>query len=271
MRLSNERHGVLRALAATLALAISAPSSATTINTDWRIIGDGPARPVQVFDDGVNVYVQVRDPSRAPAPLGPSGPLDYTMRGHYLVLPMASAFRLQLGESVVEVTSGTSTSTRRLPPGVASITTPVEASDRSTPSAAVTSPVSADPSPQPRPMAGYVPTRVQVASGPAVSPQSISPAPAVTGEIVVGGRADPIAIPATNRERFVTNDASDGEINRVLVGIPASTPVVVQADGTVRGATTARRVKDACQRLGRACEVSFRGAPQGRVTVETRK
>lgn len=269
----------MRPLIALVGVALASSVAATTINTSWRVHGDGAARPVQVFDDGSNIYVQVRDTSSAPAPVGPGGPIDFTMRGHYLVLPMMESFRLHLGASVVDVVSGQGAPTRRLPPGVVSITSPVEAKELPPLPAPVAS-APRQPAPAPRATSGYVPTRVVATPPPALAVPAASPiasapaasAPArsdgVLGDIVVGGRPAVESSRGTSVARL-SNASVTSDIERALTAIPVGTRIRVRADGTVAGATAARRVQDQCVRLSRECEMAFRGAPAGRIHLET--
>lgn len=254
---------------AGLVLAMSA--AASTINTAWSIHGEGAARPVQVFDDGANIYVQVRDTASAPAPVGPNGPVAFTMRGHYLVLPMMPSFRLHLGASVVDVTSGQIAPTRRLPPGVASITAPVEAKELPPLPAPTVAPRTQSQAPA---ASAYVPTRIAVAPvAKPVSPAPAAPVPAavrsdgVLGDIVVGGRVASGAV-ARPGAGVLTNAASATDIERALTAIPVGVRVRIRADGTVAGANAARRVSDHCVRLARECVMTFRGAAAGQIQLE---
>jgi len=219
-----------------LLLLLPMQSQAQQINTDYRIDGDGAARPVQVFDDERSVYVQLRDPALVPAPLSAEGPLLFQVRGHYLVMPLVRSFRLQLGDSIVEV-RGRGAS--RLPPGVVSMTRPVEAVDL---------PVVPVP----------VPEAALVRAQPAAVSQD-----EVTGEIEVGGSQVSL-----NNRRQVAIGAADAAIQKVLMDVPASTPIVVKADGTVAGVNAARRVVRVCEWAGRACSLVFKGADRGQVEVE---
>lgn len=221
-----------------LLLAIPLASQAQ-INNDYRIEGTGAARPVQVFDDGTNVYVQVRDTHQVPAPISASGPLTFQMRGHYLVMPLVQAFRLQLGDSVVLVTGRGES---RLPEGVVSMTRPIEA-------------VELPPVSQPVPVAALA-----AAPAPALSSE-------VTGEIEIGGSAV-AGVQAENNRRQLPVSAADAEIQRVLIDVPVSTTIIVRGDGTVEGATAARRVMRVCEWAGRACSLEFKGADRGHVQVE---
>lgn len=227
---------MIRNIFLLLALPLAAHAQ---INNDYRIEGSGEARPVQVFDDGANLYVQVRDPMHVPAPIAPSGPVAFQIRGHYLVMPLMHSFRLQLGDSVVSVTGRGAS---RLPEGVVSMTRPVEAVEL----------------PEP-------PVMIQPA--PVVAMPAAAPSDEVTGEIEVAGSAVAGVAPP-RRGRQVPIAAADAEIQRVLIDVPASTPIDVRADGTVEGATAARRVMRVCEWAGRACSLQFKGADRGYVQVE---
>lgn len=260
-----------RALGGLVGLVLAMSAAASTINTAWSIQGEGAARPVQVFDDGANIYVQVRDTASAPAPVGPNGPVAFTMRGHYLVLPMMPSFRLHLGASAVDVISGQIAPARRLPPGVASITAPVQAKELPPLPAPTVAPSTQSQAPA---AGGYVPTRLAVPPVPKRTTQApAAPAPVgarsddVLGDIVVGGRVASGAV-ARPGAGVLTNAASATDIDRALTAIPVGIRVRIRADGTVAGANAARRVSDQCVRLARECVMTFRGAAAGQIQLE---
>lgn len=253
-------------LALALACAMSA-AEAATINTDYRIGGDAEARPVQVFDDGEKLFVQIRDPRSAPAPIGANGPIPYRIQGHYLVMPIVKAFHLQLGAARAEVVGAGGSL-----PGVVSMTAPIEAVEMPVLPRQVAAPGSFVDAPAPSP--------------------SVSPFPAnvVTGEIAVGTGAvtlpaAPIA-PASTQAPLATmppasSDAAEpprmgSRLEQVahgghstLLAAAAGRLVVLTGDGTVRGAQETNRLKATClSAKARSCAVIYRGAAPGTSRVE---
>lgn len=220
------------ALSIALAAMVSA-ASASTINSSYDVRGDGAARPVQVFDDGKTIYVQLRDLRQVPVPIGPKGPLPYQLRGYYMTLPLGAApFTLQLGASRVQV------SATGVADGVVSLTKPVEALD-----------------PPPPPMA------------PAPVVALAEESREVTGTIVVGGRATrPETGSARTTERVPV--AGDEEVFASAIRAIDAGDIAIRGDGTVAGAEAMKRARGVCQKLKRTCRVEYRGAEQGFLHVE---
>lgn len=233
-----------------LALALAAACSAATassINTAYRVTGHADAAPVQVFDDGSELYVQLRDPTKVPAPFVNGQPAQYRIRGPYLVLPLLSSVELRLGAAVVTVTRA------GMPAGQqAKVFTSV---DPLGPGATPAAPVQTAP-----------------VVAPAIAPAM--PQRGVVGEIAL--ERDP-AKPAAP----VASAALPANPNRtaVLHVTPATRPmfeafrgkrVVVTADGTVAGARHAERLRAVCTVSGpSACSIRYRGAAAGTSTLET--
>lgn len=212
-------------------LAALCTATAGTINAAYRIHGDGEARPVQVFDDGRTIYVQLRDLRKVPVPIGANGPMQYQLRGYYMMLPVGAApFTLQLGASRVQVAPEGASE------GVVSITRPVEAMDPPAPPA------------------------------PAVA---IEPLDAggreVTGTIRVAGRAAGSAQRAPS-DRVPVSADEDVIASRVRA-IEHGT-VILRGDGTVAGAEALERARGVCRKLKRACRTEYRGAASGFLVIE---
>lgn len=229
------RFGVL-VLAALLAFA---PVAAGAINDQYAVSGDGPAQPVQAFDDGQWLYVQLRDPMTPPAPFGPNGPLQYQMRGPYLVLPLMDRVELRLGPHRAIVTRAGQLAAD----GIVSITAPVGLDLRPVPQAAAPRSVATHP--------GSVAAQMS---------QEVS------GEIVVEGSAGPVAerlAPAIGVPLKLTYQQAATE------GAYAALSQVVSltADGTAAGAAAALKAREACGKSGRTCSIEYRGSPRGQITV----
>jgi hypothetical protein len=237
-----------------LALALAAATgaaSASSINTAYRVTGHADAAPVQVFDDGNELYVQLRDPARVPAPFVNGQPAQYRIRGPYLVLPLLSAVELRLGAAVVTVTrSG-------MPAGQqAKVFTSV---DPLAPGSAATMPGSS----------------VQVAVAPATPPSPSIPSRGVVGEIALErDPAKPVA-PVVATQAAGSNSGRTAILHitpatRPMFAVFRGKRVVVTADGTVAGARHAERLRAVCTVAGpSACSIRYRGAAAGTSTLET--
>lgn len=227
----------------------------TSINHAYQVRGDGPARPVQVFDDGQQIFVQLRDVRQVPAALGPNGPIAHRMHGHYMVLPRTNAFVLQLGNSRVDVIAN---GQRALPAGVVSMTSPVEALDP-VPMTSVAAPQTGAPQ---FGHAGQAHTQMSV-------PQIGVPADEVMGEISIdGGEAISLNAPSAGVNHSLRVGSSEEDIRAAVARVNGG-PVLVQGDGTVSGAEYARRVNRSCEFLGRSCRMTYSGADAGTVSVRS--
>lgn len=234
----------MRLAALALALLMAGQATAAGINYAYQVSGDPQAKPVQAFDDGRQLFVQLRDPTDPPAPIGPAGPIPYQIRGPYLVLPIMGSVTLQFGPYQARILAQGAGDAA---PGVVSVTRPVEVTDAATAA--------------PRP--AYVPP----------APVAVMPANAVTGEIVVAGPARtnrtelapaaPTAAPGFE-ERSLSFDAAarasafDGLRKKSLV---------LRADGSSAGARAALASKAACNSAGARCVVEFKGAPAGQILI----
>lgn len=225
-------------LAALLALA---PAAALAINDQYAVSGDGPAQPVQAFDDGQWLYVQLRDPMMPPAPIGPNGPVQYQMRGPYLVLPLMDRVELRLGHYRAHVVRAG----HMAADGIVSITAPVGLS--------LHAPVAAKPAAAP-------PTAQPQAGGLMVE--------SVSGEIVANGSR------GAARSRVGTVGASSALAPAVAANPEAyssfGASLTLVADGTAAGARAVLAAREACEKSGRSCSVEYRGAPAGQITVAER-
>lgn len=94
------------ALFAALTLQFNAAFAAMNINHSYRVAGDAFVAPVQAFDDGASLYLQLRDASRPPAVFTPEGvAVSYTIRPPYMVLPLANKLVLKYGQRQASVES----------------------------------------------------------------------------------------------------------------------------------------------------------------------
>lgn len=252
----------LSLLAVALAVA-SASASAQNINYSYRVTGDAQARPVQAFDDGRQLYIQLRDATSPPAPMGAAGPILYTMRGPYMVMSIVPSVQLRYGPYTAMVQSS---ATGDASPGVVSVTRPIEVSE-----SALTAPAAIVPA--------YVPAPAPV--------RYAQPATAstgrVTGEIVATG-------PAGTRTTTVAASGSDAVRHAREVGSTAAVPVdqsvgydagkaratyspwrgrklVIRADGTTAGASAALAGRAACRSAGATCTIEYRGAAAGQLNI----
>jgi len=233
------RAGLMLALLACLSAA-----RAATINGDWVVSGAPQARPVQAFDDGTSLYIQLRDPTDPPAPIGPGGPLSYRIRGYYMVVPLTPRVVLRYGphEAVVE--------SRTAAPGagIVSVTRPVGAAEVEIRAAEVQhhAPLPAAPVPASAAQAEF--GGEIVVSGPSGVRQARVAEPETPA-------AGPISVSFDEAERDAAWSAWRGKRVRVL------------ADGTTAGARAAQRAQAACAKAGAKCEIEYRGSVAGRLQV----
>lgn len=225
-------------LATLLALA---PAAAGAINDQYVVSGDGPAQPVQAFDDGQWLYVQLRDPMMPPAPIGPSGPVQYQMRGPYLVLPLMDRVELRLGQHRAHVVRAGSMAAD----GIVSITAPVGLS--------LQDPIPAQP------------TAARHAQPSAGQPAGALMAETVSGEIVASGSRG-AAQSRVGSGVASSTLAPDAAANAEAYSSFGTTLTLV-ADGTAAGAQAVLTARGACEKSGRTCSVEYRGAPAGQITV----
>jgi len=225
----------MRTKIAALLLAVACAAQAGTLNDQYRLSGDAAGvGVVQAFDDGLNLYVQMRDPTRPPAPIGPVGAVDYRIRGMYLVLPLMRTVRLVRDgyEARIEAEG--------VAAGVAAVAAPVD----------VPSPLLANP------RSDFLP--------PPASPQPRR----VEGDVIVQGDR-PVAAPvnpaapakATTRQEVPLDVANSLDLAH-LHG-----RVTVTADGTAKGAAAAQSVRARCPK-GVACTIRYAGAPAGKLIIE---
>lgn len=233
---------LLAALA--LALAIGQASAQSAMNYGYQVSGDPQARPIQAFDDGQKLYVQFRDVTSPPAPIGASGPLAYSIRGPYLVLPIVSSVQLRFGPYTAWVRADGAAD---VSPGVVSVTRPVEVP------ADALAPVAVRPPP---PVA------------PPVAPSSAAGGRAVSGEIAASG-------PAGERRAV---DAQAGRSAPAAVDYAAASSVnafagmrgqrvEIRADGTAAGARAAQAALRACRGIAARCSVTYSGAPNNKIMI----
>lgn len=223
-------------LASLLALA---PAAAGAINDQYAVSGDGPAQPVQAFDDGQWLYVQLRDPMLPPAPIGPNGPIQYQMRGPYLVLPLMDRVELRLGQYRAHVVR----SGAMVAEGVVSMTAPV----------------GLDLAPAPQPARSTAVVRSAAAQAPArLMTEEVS------GEIVASGsRGASRAQVGSGRSNTLTH--AEAASAHAYSGF--GSVVTLASDGTTAGAKAVLAARGACEESGRTCSVEYRGAPAGQITV----
>jgi len=242
--------GVLVGSLLGMCVARAAPPAVSPINDDWRVWGDVQARPVQAFDDGRALYLQLRNPAEPPAVMGPNGPLAYSMHGPYMVLPILPYMHLQYGPYQATVQS---TGSAEGLPGVVSVTSPVEV-PLTLPVAVP--PVTAQPVEVPRSVYG------NITSG---APNT------VYGQIVAtsgAGRA------TSSGNIHAGRAASGGNTFTYLDAKAASTwdarrnkQWTIRADGTAAGAKAALESQSVCTSSNATCTIEYRGAPAGTLVI----
>jgi len=252
-----------------LCVARAAPPASSGINDDWRVWGDVQARPVQAFDNGRALYLQLRNPSEPPAVMGPSGPLAYSMHGPYMVLPIVPWMHLKYGPYQATVQS---TGTTEVMPGVVSVTAPVEVP--------LPGPTPVLPTPAvPLPHTVQVPV-LPVSAKPVEVPRNLysnitSGAPnTVSGQIVATSAAGRTASSGNFRADPGVGDTNAGHAFTYADAKAASMwdgrrdkQWVIRADGTTAGARAALESQTACQSAKATCTIEYRGAPAGTLVI----
>lgn len=247
-------------LLVVLLLAVTAPAGAQQINGGYRLSGDAQARPVQAFDDGRQLFVQLRDPTSPPAPIGPGGPVAYTIRGHYLVMPILPFVQLRYGPYTAHVTAHGHPGQGG---GVVSVNRPVEVNE---------GPLMVTPTPTVAPTVAVMPVTV-------VRPEPASvaaPRSGVSGEISASGPRGSITAEALPEPAAKPTPAPRGpqQLSITAAGEASSFAglrgqrVTVRADGSSRGATAALTARRTCTAAGATCVIEYRGAPAGFLTLE---
>lgn len=238
-------------LLAALLLAFGSAHAQSAMNYAYQVTGDPQARPIQAFDDGQKLYVQFRDVNSPPAPIGAGGPLSYTIRGPYLVLPIVQSVQLRYGPFSAWVRAEGAADAA---PGVVSVSRPVEV-----PIGELSAPVAA---PAARPVASMSPMIVT------------PPASGVSGEIVAVGEAgtrkaaEPTAAPAPVSASGARTITFEEARDRSSFADFAGKRVVIRADGTSAGASAAIAARGACAaNKTTGCFIEYRGAPSGQLFI----
>lgn len=266
----------MKTLCLTLAVALVAivaiPSVAQARSTPgvdnaYRVTGDPQAAPVQAFSVGETLYLQLRDTKQVPAPIGVDGPIPYRIYGPYMILPVVRSVTLHYGNYtayVVGADGGT------------------ESADTASTTATLTAPEDAVNAQTLAPPRYAAPT---YASAPVFSPppRYAPPAPAAADQdAVVGtiggtsmtgaGQGFAPVTPATTRgndnDGRITGPQSDSRSLLARLGTRPGGTVLIVADGTVAGATAATSTMQACMNKHWACQVQYKGAPAGQLTLE---
>lgn len=241
----------LRLAIGVLAGGAFAFADAAVINSHYQVIGDEQASPIQAFDDGRALYLQLSNPADPPAPVGPAGPMAYTIRGPYMVLPIVPAFSLRFGPYQARVIAdGASMAGAGDDGGVVSMTAPVDASARA-------------------PAAVVAGAELPAPSGP---PRSAWGAGGVNGTITVTGRngevmqsPPPPSLPSVYPQATISEYAYGA--------LPADRfrgdrRYMLKADGTSAGARAVLQAKGACDKARAQCNVQYAGASAGKIKIE---
>lgn len=234
------------------AAAANAATSPDTFNYQYRVYGDAQALPVQAFDDGEQLYIQIRDPATPPAAIGAAGPIPFKIRGHYLILPRTHAVTLRYGQYRADVMSEGG---QGMSPGVVSITAPVDALAR--------------------PQAAVLPvTRMVPQADALVVTGGIREA--VTGQIEVGG-ARGLVTEADSNEAYAYRPAETHTVSYSDAVLPGSFSryssriVSIGAGGTVAGVQAAQQAVNVCEGAGAICRVDYKAGTPGVLTLEIKE
>lgn len=230
-----------RLLALALLACVAPAFGQSAMHYGYAVGGDPQARPVQAFDDGATLYIQLRDATDPPAPIGPQGPMAYTLRGPYMLLPIVPAVTLRFGPYSAWVRGAGAADVE---PGVVSVRRPVEVHDLPAP-------------------ASQPPAAMRAGAAPVSRP----PASTVAGEIVATGAAG-------TRSEGSASAGADAAVSYARAREPAAYAawrgkrVVIRADGSSAGATAALAGQAICRKTQAAsCTVDFRGGPDGQLAI----
>ena len=240
---------LIRLALALSALTCGAATAAPSFNYQYDVQGDQAAAPIQAFDDGAQLYVQLRDPSAPPVPMGAAGPLQYRIKGYYMVLPLVPSLTLHMGQYQSRVVS---TGYANGLGQVVSVTGAVDAL---------------------APPALSAPAATRSAFVP-VSPMPSQPTQEVSGEILVGGREGLVSSGAAPKPQVKlgarTVSFTEAVMSSTYEGLRGKA-VVIGAGGTVAGAKAAVSARTACQSAGAACEVDYKAGFTGVLTIEMKE
>lgn len=207
--------------------AVAAPG----INSKYNIRGDRAIAPIQVFDDGQRMFLQLRRTDIPPVPIDSENgrPLSYIIDGPYMVIPMLpAAVVLRYGQREATILS----TTREIRPLPAAGLSPVPSGGGLYFGAAPTAketPPAADPIPAAAPQAKVTPlsARAPVVSGSIetkvpVAPAS-TPAPAsVRPSVVAAASAEKPVAPL--QEKRPIPDSTKGSFEVTSPAAPATVP-----------------------------------------------
>lgn len=256
----------------------AAAHTAANINHAYRITGDPLVAPIQAFDDGTNLYLQLRDVNRPPAPFSRDGaPASYDLRPPYMVLPLQDKVELHYGQRQAQVEAAT----RKAEPG-----TPQGAPGGNLwYGAARPGRVTGNAS-EPKEAAAAMtkPDRPIEAAKVVESPIPMEPQkPSVSGEFEVKHKeavvpAPPVRVIAAQQpiakpiEISVSVEEPLDAETRAKVSRMALVPganLQVSADGTLKGYRKAREIAAHVERVaGTKPHVDDAGAPTGKVVVK---
>lgn len=244
--------GALCIATAMCSPAVASPK-APSINYGYSVSGDDQARPVQAFDDGNALYIQLRNPVSPPSPIGETGPIAYKLRGYYMVVPIQRHVRLQYQSYRADITASGFVSD-----DVVSLTSPVDAYAVTASNASRAAPdvgfqaVSTQQSVH-QPSADAVSGDIAVGFGAAASVPSRSAAPVAVVEELADKHAQLTYAEAAMSSSY---DATKGKA------------VSLYADGTVAGAQGVRRAAGVCERFAASCNVNYSGGPAGALLMK---
>lgn len=229
-----------------LGLLCASGVSAQSMSYAYRVSGDPQARPVQAFDDGSQMYVQLRDSTNPPIPVGPNGPMLYSIRGPYMVMPITGNITLRFGPFSAYVQRDGAAD---VAPGVVSVTQPVEVSKQLL--------QGVQPAPAPAPVVAR-----GVSAPLAASVEGGIEATGPKGKFAIDGAT--VSESAAPRNGALTfSEAKEKGTYAAYQG----KAVLIQADGSSLGATAALAAKKACTEAQARCVVQFRGAPAGKINL----
>lgn len=224
----------------------ASPVQAASINHAYRIAGDPAAAPIQAFDDGTQLFLQLRDVRRPPVPTDTENrPMLYEIRAPYMLLPLTDKVRLRYGAQQASVDA--------LPRA--------KAETRATPDRNLW-------------FGGATPDRQ--------TGEATPPVPAATARVVEPGvirekqRAQEFSgsIRSAMAQPVVTTfnhshaEPFDAAAAARVVSFVAGRKASVSGDGSLSGYRRGKDIVAMLERTGLKAEWAERGAPRGRVRIQ---
>lgn len=254
----------LLAFAVLIGLALSA--SASTISYSYRITGARETSPLQVFDDGAKLYLQL-SPARLmapPVPFAEDGrPVEYEIRPPYMVLPLMDRLVLRVGGTKTLIENMPEGRSKKSANGVAGVNVWYGAAPAAAVTSSATAPVSAvevaGKVAHEKTVADLTKQAAQETPKPAPSTPKANAPEGMGGKFTVFGRAAP------ETREWLLFSVSKPIVSAEIAQMDLLPTLVVEADGSAAGVRKAMSLKSLMP--GKVIEVKARGAESGYIRV----